>query len=606
MADTQIAGPIPPTFGNMSKVAYIDLSYNRGLNGSIPSSFGNLKNLWHLDLSHTSISGSLPPSLGNMDSMAELFLDDTSISGRIPESFAELTSLRYLSMQNNKLNASIPEIFTNMTKLISLSLKDNQLTGQIPQSLGNATSLIDSNLSGNLLTGSIPDTLGNLTSLSFLELSRNGLSGQLPESLGQMSNLSYLYISSTNISGSLPISLAKLPKLQSMGLWDNYIDGVIPEAYGNITTLTSFFVQSNLLTGNIPLSFANLSELSLILKIGPQKVVCEKFPSHHSASPTNAIKLTTPSVSSSANFPLGLQQNPFSIIVATVTIVNDGPESNLQPSAPTSTNLPTGNYQTSSSSKVIAAAATSSVGALLVICAFAWFIRRREKQKVDEVIAKEAAKPSVEIDNRVAMDTVATTGLSSAVPELQTEEIELATVPWLAELHPTTQQSLFSKHANSNANYNAVVNTISPTSKTLTALQNNNVDQKFASEIEPSMQRFIYSEIINEGAPTSNINLENHLQRVHGSYTLWTHEFVIEWARLKRVDSAVVGILKTTLDVHSLKEKCNVQDFRLRAKFMQAVEYLKDSHRLIMNSTTIAATDGDGLPQYEIAAGGNA
>ncbi|KAJ3329016.1 hypothetical protein HDU76_008823 [Blyttiomyces sp. JEL0837] len=86
---------------------------------------------------------------------------------------------------------------------------------------------------------------------------------------------------------------------------------------------------------------------------------------------------------------------------------------------------------------------------------------------------------------------------------------------------------------------------------------------------------------------------------------------VMEWARLKRVDAAVVEVLKnyridgpllSTLDIHSLKDKCDVQDFRVRAKFMQAVEFLKDSSRVIANSTN--HVDGEGLPQYEGAGDG--
>ncbi|KAJ3300356.1 hypothetical protein HDU76_006094, partial [Blyttiomyces sp. JEL0837] len=63
------------------------------------------------------------------------------------------------------------------------------------------------------------------------------------------------------------------------------------------------------------------------------------------------------------------------------------------------------------------------------------------------------------------------------------------------------------------------------------------------------------------------------------------------------------GPLLATLDVHSLKEKCDVQDFRLRAKFMQAVEFLKDSSQVIANSIAAADTGAEGLPQYEAGAG---
>ncbi|KAJ3331624.1 hypothetical protein HDU76_002682 [Blyttiomyces sp. JEL0837] len=103
--------------------------------------------------------------------------------------------------------------------------------------------------------------------------------------------------------------------------------------------------------------------------------------------------------------------------------------------------------------------------------------------------------------------------------------------------------------------------------------------------------------------PEPRSSFENHL-RLHGSYDLWTNELVMERARLKRLDSAVVEILRNyridgpllaTLDDHWLKEKCNVPDSSLRAQFMQEVEFLKDSHQFIANSNA----NGGSLPQYE-------
>ncbi|KAJ3284978.1 hypothetical protein HDU76_008202, partial [Blyttiomyces sp. JEL0837] len=41
------------------------------------------------------------------------------------------------------------------------------------------------------------------------------------------------------------------------------------------------------------------------------------------------------------------------------------------------------------------------------------------------------------------------------------------------------------------------------------------------------------------------------------------------------------GSLLSTLTIHSLKDKFDIQDFRLRAKVIQAIEFLKDSSRVI-------------------------
>ncbi|KAJ3316284.1 hypothetical protein HDU76_001915 [Blyttiomyces sp. JEL0837] len=111
-------------------------------------------------------------------------------------------------------------------------------------------------------------------------------------------------------------------------------------------------------------------------------------------------------------------------------------------------------------------------------------------------------------------------------------------------------------------------------------------------ELQPAVQRSLYLQSVTEAAPTSNINLENLLHRRFGVFSTWSHEIVMIWATRKMLDSAVVKILQdyhidgqllSTLTVHSLKEKCNIEDFRLRAKVIQAVEFLKDSQRVVFS-----------------------
>ncbi|KAJ3285349.1 hypothetical protein HDU76_008151 [Blyttiomyces sp. JEL0837] len=521
-----------------------------------------------------------------------------------------------------------------MSNLISISLKDNELTGPIPTSLGNASKLIDINLSGNSLSGPVPDSLTKLQSVSFLELSRNSLSGSLPESLGKMSNLSYLFISNTNISGSLPVSLANLKKLRSIGLWNNYIDGAIPDAYGNISTLRSLSIQSNLISGQVPLSFANMSELSMDVSDNclspnfamevqnnkhPQKLVCEKFPSHNSAAKTIPSSLLTPppSLSSASGVPVNQQDERltvFSTFTLSVVTVSNSP----QPSSPIPQD---GHSQNTSNVKLIAAVATTSVVSLTIIFALAWFFRRREDRKSNE--ASTEATPAESNINQSEHHWISE---GAAFPELNLEPEVSPTVQWLSELHPATQQSLFEKNSNPTSNVNTdATNSTSQKSKQTPngsvtdsnaqqqQQQSQAVDEKFYQEIDPNLQSSLYSAIVSESAPTSNINLENHLQRLYGSYTLWTYEFVMEWARLKKLDSEewvifhyrIDGQLLSTLDVHSLKDKCDVQDFRLRAKFMQAVEFLKDSHRVVANSAAIANSTEESLPEYAGAVDSN-
>ncbi|KAJ3290863.1 hypothetical protein HDU76_007349 [Blyttiomyces sp. JEL0837] len=130
-------------------------------------------------------------------------------------------------------------------------------------------------------------------------------------------------------------------------------------------------------------------------------------------------------------------------------------------------------------------------------------------------------------------------------------------------------------------------------------------------ELRPEVQQMLYSQSVREAAPTSNTDLENHLQRTQGLYDTWSHELVMQWARLKRLDAAVVKIFRdyhidgpslSTLTIHSLKDKFDVQDFRLRAKVIQAIEFLKDSSRAIYERHGDDDDDmmfDNSLPEYQ-------
>ncbi|KAJ3289595.1 hypothetical protein HDU76_007513 [Blyttiomyces sp. JEL0837] len=178
---------------------------------------------------------------------------------------------------------------------------------------------------------------------------------------------------------------------------------------------------------------------------------------------------------------------------------------------------------------------------------------------------------------------------------------------WLRDLDPDVQRSRF-LHLSAFQNRSSTVTTNQHEVYSDQGLGRSG--SRFTSyEIQPGLQPSRYEQTLRETAPTSNTNLETYMQRVYGIYDTWSHEYVMEWARLKRLDPAVVEIMKnyhidgpllSTLDVHSLKEKCGVDDFRLRAKFIQSVEFLKDSSQSLRNqSTGNEDGDGDNLPQYE-------
>ncbi|KAJ3275979.1 hypothetical protein HDU76_010572 [Blyttiomyces sp. JEL0837] len=91
------------------------------------------------------------------------------------------------------------------------------------------------------------------------------------------------------------------------------------------------------------------------------------------------------------------------------------------------------------------------------------------------------------------------------------------------------------------------------------------------------------------------LQLEINLQQHYGPYYEWTQPQVLEWAYARIVDADVMGVLADPamngymlqhLDTNILKTKFMVDDFPLRARVLQALEYLRQSSKRIAYSQT--------------------
>ncbi|KAJ3334331.1 hypothetical protein HDU76_000024 [Blyttiomyces sp. JEL0837] len=98
------------------------------------------------------------------------------------------------------------------------------------------------------------------------------------------------------------------------------------------------------------------------------------------------------------------------------------------------------------------------------------------------------------------------------------------------------------------------------------------------------------------------IALEVGLQRTYGVYTGWSHNLVMEWASRRNFTAAVIqvfealnldGSMINELSTTSLHQVYNIADFYLRAKVLQAIEYLKHASMMIS-----AGSNRSELPAY--------
>ncbi|KAL9324107.1 hypothetical protein ACSQ67_008964 [Phaseolus vulgaris] len=259
-------GNIPPHFGNLSNLLYLDSSRNELLGGGMPIPYfvGRMTTLIHLDLSYSGFMGNIPPQIGNLSNLAYLGLS--------------LPHLKFLDLSFNILQGTIPHILGNMTSPITLDLSPNQLEGPIPTSLGYLCSIKEIHFSHLNLNQHVNEILDILTpcishglvtlevyssqlssnptdhfegfeNIIEMDFSENKIGGELPRSLGKLSSPRYLILFSNQLSGNPFESLRSLSKLSLLDIADNCFQGVVKEGHlENLTNLSKFYAPRNNLT----------------------------------------------------------------------------------------------------------------------------------------------------------------------------------------------------------------------------------------------------------------------------------------------------------------------------------------------------------------------
>ncbi|GKV50223.1 hypothetical protein SLEP1_g56935 [Rubroshorea leprosula] len=274
---------IPPSFGLMKQLRYLNLSYAQ-FTGRIPSELGNLTRVRVLDLSQyyygrlkvdddIHLYGELHIALKKFTSLVILDLGENKFSGNLTSIVSGKIrnhSLKVLRLRKNLVSGYIPLELCSLSHLQILDLANNNMTGRIPPCFGkfpimvNATQLFNKviekywyrshlmvvvkgrnleytrkplrlessiDLSSNNLIESIPEELIFLKDLHNLNLSWNHLSGKIPEKIGQMENLESLDFSQNGLSGTIPKSMSSLTKLSYLNLSYNNLSGPIPTGH---------------------------------------------------------------------------------------------------------------------------------------------------------------------------------------------------------------------------------------------------------------------------------------------------------------------------------------------------------------------------------------
>ncbi|KAK7850691.1 mdis1-interacting receptor like kinase 2 [Quercus suber] len=279
LARVGLYGSIPPEIGSISKLTYLNLSWNT-LSGELPLSLAKLTQLEKFDISFNQMSGPIPLQLGNLSSLVELYLGRNNFNGTIPPTLGLLTYLTHLDLHSNRINSTIPSEIYNLENLMVLHLGTNNLFGPLPYELSRLTRLRYLNLSSNKLSGRISTNLQNLVHLSVLDLSHNKLSGPLPTQLTNLHALEQLLLSRNNLTGSIPPQLGNLSFLLCLDLSRNNFTGNIPPNLvfrPDLGFRREMDLSFNSLTGPLPECFCYYFGPETIM--GNKDLRCEeKFP----------------------------------------------------------------------------------------------------------------------------------------------------------------------------------------------------------------------------------------------------------------------------------------------------------------------------------------
>uniref|UniRef100_A0A8R7P9L3 Leucine-rich repeat-containing N-terminal plant-type domain-containing protein n=2 Tax=Triticum urartu TaxID=4572 RepID=A0A8R7P9L3_TRIUA len=210
----------------LSKLKYLDLSYNSFQGGGIPGSVGKLVSLEVINLNGNNIGGTLHSTdFRNLRNLRELHLGSSQLRGSLPASIFALPRLEYLDLSYNLFEGHIPINLSRNLRLRELYLTFNRLSGGLPASLFALPRLEYLDLSENLFQGHI--LTNSSWNLRELHLGSNQLSGTLPASVFALSCLEYLDLSENLLQGHIPInsSWKCTSSLHTIRLSENRLSG---------------------------------------------------------------------------------------------------------------------------------------------------------------------------------------------------------------------------------------------------------------------------------------------------------------------------------------------------------------------------------------------
>ncbi|WVZ54128.1 LOW QUALITY PROTEIN: hypothetical protein U9M48_004981 [Paspalum notatum var. saurae] len=270
--------PMPRFLASMRNLRYLNLNGIYYFAGTVPPQFGNLSRLQYLDLGNTVRSTDITV-FANLPVLQHLSLSgmDLSSINDWPQKLNMIPSLRVVDLSYwwlDRADQKLPHF--NLTKLEKLDLsvsvtkglkhlylRVTNLFGQLNDALENMASLQVLDLSCSqtdyVTDLNTPEMVGNFSNLCSLQILSLGFSyapgdmTTLIESLPQCAwgKLQELHLGHNNFTGFLPPdSIGQFTSLRILDLADNNLSGIIPPGIGNCTRLIMLLIDNNNLNGS--------------------------------------------------------------------------------------------------------------------------------------------------------------------------------------------------------------------------------------------------------------------------------------------------------------------------------------------------------------------